>query len=211
MKKILFEGKTYPVSFEPMPDILGKKLGKEVLQTYLQLLEKVQTQPRKYYQEIKTFCSKYPDSSEVVNLLTFAHLQNKNLLEAEKLIEETYWKYPHYLFARINYADQCIRKKKLSEINKIFPLFDLKILYPEKKIFHISELRGYWILMAHYHQALKNREKALDYYETVCKIDPYHSATLHLKKKLIQISFTHRFFLKLSNGLRPLLRLCNFK
>jgi len=192
MKEILFEGKPYKISFNAMPESLKEKLSKEKLALYLALLEKVQLQPKEVYQQIKNLRDEYPDVPEIINLLTFAHIQNRKILEAEELIEQTFTKYPDYLFARINYADQCVRKKKLEKIPQIFSTFDLKELCPEKEVFHASEFRGFLIMMAYYHLALKDREKALHYYLTAKKVDPHHFSVTYLGKKIFKKSLLQR-------------------
>ena len=194
MKEILFEEKIYKVSFEAMPESLKERLPGKKLEYYLHLLEKVQFQPKVVYKEIKTFSAEHPDVPEVINLLTFAHIKNRRIGEAEYLIEKTFQDYPNYLFARINYADQCVRQKKLDKVSEIFPSFDLKELYPEKEIFHASEFRGFLIMMAHYYRAQKMKEKALPYFDTLKKMDPYHPGVLYLEKKLVKRSLFHRLF-----------------
>lgn len=111
MQEIIFEGNQYKVSFEAMPQALKDTFSKEELKCYLELLQQVQIQPRVVYKQVKEFSAKYSDVPEVINLLTFAHIQNHRIVEAENLIENTFERHPEYLFARINYADQCVRKK----------------------------------------------------------------------------------------------------
>lgn len=192
MQQITFETQVYKISFEAMKDQLEKRLQKEAMMTYLQLLERVQMQPKVVYQEIKDFAKDYSDVPEVINLLTFAHIQNRKIVEAEKLIQTTYENHPNYLFAKINYADQCIRKKKLERVEEIFPTFDLKELCPEKEVFHTSEFRGFLIMMAYYSIARKEREKAIHYFEAAKQVEPNHMSVVHLEKKLFRKSLLRR-------------------
>lgn len=186
MQEVFFENQTYKISFDSMPDALKIQLPGEKMERYLELLAKVQTHPKSVYPEIKAFSEQFPDVPEVINLLTFAHIQNRKIVEAENLIAKTFENYPHYLFARINYADQCVRKKNFSKIPEIFPTFNLQELYPEKKVFHTSEFRGFLIMMAYYHLALKNKEKALPYFEAAKQIEPNHPGIVYLEKKLFK-------------------------
>ena len=126
MQTVKFEGKEYKISFEAMPKALKEALTKVELKRYLELLQQVQMKPKSVYKQVKSFSSEHPYVPEVINLLTFAHIQNHRIPLAEDLIEKTFKKHPEYLFARINYADQCVRKKKLDKIAEIFPTFDLK-------------------------------------------------------------------------------------
>jgi tetratricopeptide (TPR) repeat protein len=188
MEEIPFEGTNYQISFEAMPEALKERLTKKELGTYLSLLQKVQLEPKKVYQKVKSFCETYKEIPEVLNLLTFAHIQNHRIVEAENLIEETYNRFPDYFFARINYADQCIRKKKLDLVLKIFPTFDLQELYPGKTLYHTSEFRGFMVMMTYFERARKNRDKALHYFKTAKQIEPNHPGVLYLEKKLFKTS-----------------------
>lgn len=194
MKELVFEGKPYKISFDAMPQTLKEKLPGEKLTTYLELLQQVQARPKAVYKTVKSFCQDHSDVPEVINLLTFAHIQNHRVVEAEKLIEKTFQDHPEYLFARINYADQCVRKKKLEKMKEIFPTFDLHELCPEKEIFHTSEFRGFLVMMAHYQRALKNREKAIYYYRVAKEIEPHHPSIVYLEKKLFKKSLLRRLF-----------------
>lgn len=202
MKKICFKGTFYTISFDAMSGRIKEKLSTEELQKYLELLQKCQLNPRKIYKEVKAFCASRQDIAEIVNLLTFAHIQNYQIFEAEKLIKETYIKYPDYLFARINYADQCVRKKNFKEVQKIFPSFELKEIEPNREVFHTSEFRGFMIMMTYYHLALKEKELAISYFQTAKEVDPHHPGVIHLEKKLFRKSLLKRLLTKLSLSFR---------
>jgi len=148
MQEVTFEGKPYKISFDAMPEELKKTLSEKDLKRYLELLQMCQLKPRAVYKEVKTFCEERSAIPEVANLLTFAHIQNHRIVEAENLIKETYLNNPDYLFAKINYADQCVRKKNLDEVEKIFGTFALKDLCGDREMLHTSEFRGFMIMMA---------------------------------------------------------------
>lgn len=196
MRVVEFCGKTYRISFDAMPNRLKERLQDAGLKEYIKLLEEVQKQPRKVYQNIKDFSAKYSDVPEVINLLTFAHIQNHRIALAEQLIEDTHRKYPDYFFAKVNYADQCIRRKKLDEVVKIFPSFDLQVLSPGKDAYHTSEFRGFLILMAYYYRARKEIDRAIPYLNKAKEIEPNHPSVIYLEKKLFRKSLFRRLFRK---------------
>lgn len=195
METIQFEGKPYKISYEAMPEALKLKLSDEELSTYLTLLQKVQKAPRTVYKEVKAFGEKYAAIPEVSNLLTFAHIQNRRIHLAEQLIEKTFQDHPDYLFARINYADQCVRKKKLKKVEELFHTLDLQELCPEKETFHTSEFRGFLIMLAYYFLAKKEKEKAVHYYKGAKEVEPHHPSVVYLERKLFQKSWKERLFL----------------
>lgn len=70
-----------------------------------------------------------------------AYSKTGELEEIDALIAENYKKYPDYIFAKLNYAELCLRKQRIAEIPVIFDnKFDLKLLYPKRKKFHITEI-----------------------------------------------------------------------
>ena len=176
----------YTIFYENSEKNLLKYFSKEEAKLFAELVQNVQIYPKTFYQETLLWKEKHPNNPLVDNLLAFIYLQNKEKEKAEKLIEESYKKYPDYLFAKINYADQCLRYKKLDLIPFIFPSFDLSALFPEKSKFHVSEFRGYMTLMSRYHLLLKDKKTARLYYQYAYQADPSHPSLIFLEKQLVQ-------------------------
>ncbi len=166
------------VTYEPI------RTGKEVPE-FLKLREEVFKNPKEALPKLAALKNKHPDLPEIANVLTFAHIQCKEFLKAEKLIKETYERHPDYLFAKINYADQLLRKGKWKLVPPVFnSVFDLKTLCPDRKTFHYSEARGFFAVMGFYHLSAKQKTKAQEYYHLAMKIDPCHPCVIALEKKL---------------------------
>ena len=158
--------------------------GKEVPE-FLKLREEVFKNPKESIPALTALKDQRPDFPEIANVLTFAHIQCREFLKAEKLIQETYERNPDYLFAKINYADQLLRKGKKKQVAAVFnEQFDLKSLYPDRKVFHYSEARGFFVVMSFYHLAMKQKAKAEEYYHLAMKVDPCHLSVIALEKKL---------------------------
>ncbi|MCP5504556.1 MAG: hypothetical protein H7A41_05315 [Chlamydiales bacterium] len=177
---------------------LKKSFSEEDLATFLDLYAKASENPRKVKKEVEIFKEKHPDHPEVLNLLTYLYLSCRKVRKADRLIEENYAKNPDYLFAKINFADLCLRQKKPQIIPDIFnKKFNLRELYPDKKMFHISEFRGFMVLMGFYHLSMGNKEAAEGYHYLAERVDPNHPGTKILEKKLYYIPFYKKFILKL--------------
>ncbi|MDN3509087.1 MAG: hypothetical protein P0S93_03600, partial [Candidatus Neptunochlamydia sp.] len=130
---------------------LENSLSKEDLETFLKLYALATENPRKARKDLETFKEKHPTHPEVLNLLTYLYLSCRKTRKADRLIEENYAKNPDYLFAKINFADLCLRRRKPQKIPDIFnKKLNLRELYPNKKIFHASEFRGFMVLMGFY-------------------------------------------------------------
>ena len=184
------ESRGYEVSFEPLTAHLKERLSKARFQKYLALFEKIQKTPKECILELETFFKELPDIPEIANLLCFAYLQANRMTEAEKLIEKTYLKHPDYLFGRINFADQCLRRKEIAKVPVIFNnTCNLVALCPEKKTFHFSEYRGFMVVMGFYHLAINEQEKACHFYEKAMRVDPLHASVIALEKAVFRTSF----------------------
>ncbi|NGX51598.1 MAG: hypothetical protein K1060chlam2_01470 [Chlamydiae bacterium] len=179
---------------------LKEGLSQDELERFLELYSRVQENPWESRKEIEEFREKHPDHPGVLNLLTFIYLSRRKVKRANKLIKENYERNPNYIFARINYADLCLRRYQQKKIAEIFDnKFSLSELYPDKKVFHVSEFRGFMVLMGFYHLAIGKREAAEGYHYLAARIDPNHPNTKILEKKLYRRS--------LYKKLRALLRI----
>jgi len=177
---------------------LKKSFSKKDLETFLSLYSLAETNPKKAKKEVEIFRNNHPDHPEVLNLLTYLNVRRKRIRQAERLIDENFQKNPDYLFARINYADLCLRRKKLQKIPELFNFkFNLRDFRPNKKMFHISEFRGFMVMMGHYHLLIQKREAAECYHYLAHRVDPQHPNTKVLQKKLYYKPLYKRLILKL--------------
>jgi tetratricopeptide (TPR) repeat protein len=182
------------VTYEQSSLLLSKHFSKKEKETFSRLLQAAQVEPKKVYKEIIAWDKKAP---ELDNLLTYLYLQHKQVRKAEILTRQSYENYPDYIFARINYADQCLRKNRLDKIPEIFPCLSLKELFPQRRSFHVSEFRGFMTLMSHYHIKLKNIPLAIEYYQKAVEADPAHPSIIFLEKKLFPKGVLKKFFHKI--------------
>ncbi|MCB1114936.1 MAG: hypothetical protein KDK71_00575 [Chlamydiia bacterium] len=176
---------------------LKKSFSTAELELFLSLYELASANPRKAKKKVEAFQKTYPAHPEVLNLLSYLYLILRKIRKGNKIIEENYRHNPDYLFAKINYADLCLRKKQPKKIPKIFNYkLNLPELYPNKKMFHISEFRGFMTLMGHYHLAIGKTRAAESYHYLAHRLDPHHPSTKQLEKKIYYIPFYKRLILK---------------
>jgi tetratricopeptide (TPR) repeat protein len=180
--RLILDG--FEILFSSQPSQILSILSKQDQTTYFSLLESNQTFAKQSLEKAENLKKKYPSVPEIDNLLTYLLTQNKKVDDAEKLIEESYKKYPYYFFAKINYADQLLRKKQHHKIEEIFPSFDLHDLYPTKHEVHYSEYRSFNVLLSHYFLVCKDKEKAIQFYKKAYFVDPAHPTIMELEKKL---------------------------
>lgn len=186
----LGSSQNYRISFDSMPSSLAQRISKEELALFLELLEKAQYLPRKTLSAVEEFQRKHPELPEALNLLSYVYIHTKQITKAEALIEQTYSRFPEYLFARINFADQCLRKKHFEKIPQIFPEFNLQKLFPDKTIYHYLEFRGFITVVGFYHLAMHQKSIAKSCLALAKELDPDHSSVKLLEKKLYPFPFS---------------------
>ena len=180
---IYFPHRFYRITFSPSLSNLKLDASKKIF--FQKMHSQIQENPEKHLSTLEAFYQGHLDTPEVANLLAFAYLRLKKNKQAEELIKITYDLHPSYLCAKINYADQCLRYKKIQEIPAIFHYKrDLLELYPDRFSFHYSEFRGFMVCMGFYHLACKNRDYADKHRSVAEGVDPLHPGVIALKKAI---------------------------
>jgi hypothetical protein len=134
----------------------------------------------------------YPHLPLFANYLGSAYLHVGDVEKAETLLRETSRRHPHYLFAKINYAQLCLDKGDIAKIPSIFDhKMDLKQLYPHRKRFHIAEFTGFTVVMCRYYHAIEERDAAVSFYRILKQIAPRHPMTKQAKHALYPPFWVH--------------------
>lgn len=209
MQKTLFPQKqilsihfpSYEITFDRFSERLTKVFSPVELKEYLTLYEESKKNPSKAKPLVEEFQKKYPQLPEVYNLLTYIYVRLRKIKKAEKLTRENYTQNPDYLFAKINYADQCLRLNAPLKVLEIFQQkFQLNELYPERKTFHYSEIVGFMCLMSLYHLKVGDKERAEAYYLYAKEIDPDDPTVLLIHRKLHKKNFIQKLMKRLKRA-----------
>lgn len=162
-----------------------KQLPEDVKATLERLYSLAQTRPHQAIPELETLLRTYPHVPNIYNYLSVAYSAAGEKAQAEHIVAENYRRHPEYLFARLNYAEICLAKNDIDAIPSIFNNnFDLKLLYPRRKRFHISELTGFMGVIGPYFYAIGKYELAQNIYDILHQISPHHMYTKRLKRLL---------------------------
>jgi len=175
----------YEITTEPIHDRRYKRLPGRVKDAIDRLYYEAQKKPRKAIPELLALIKKYPDVPMLYNYLSIAYSQSGQIEKSEKVVRENYRRNPNYLFARINYAELYRRQGNYEKIAEIFEhKFDLKLLYPERKKFHISEAANFMGLIGVYFFETGQRDVAERYLDILDEIAPKYPMTKLLRQKL---------------------------
>ena len=175
----------YEITWEPILDRRVKRLPGKVKDAIERLCEESRRNPRRAIPELVDLIKKYPKIPRLYNYLSIAYSHAGQRKKAEEAIRENFRRNPDYLFARLNYAELCLRQGDYGQIAEIFEhKFDLKLLYPNRKRFHITEVAGFMALIGLYFFETGELEGAERYYGILKEIAPEYPMTEVLRKKL---------------------------
>jgi tetratricopeptide (TPR) repeat protein len=175
----------YEITDEPIQDQYYRRLPQHVKDAVKRLHKEAQTKPRKAIPELKKMIKQYPKVPQFYNYLTVAYSRLGETGKAQAVNRANIRKNPDYLFARLNYAEFCLHKKDYARIPEIFDhKFDLQLLYPKRKRFHIAEAANFMGLIGIYFYEIHERELAEKYNEVLQEIAPDYPMAKILKRKL---------------------------
>lgn len=163
----------YEITPEPIEEPEYKRLPNSVKDRLDDLHHEAQTNPQQAIPELLELKKKYPDVPQIYNYLAAAYSLSGEKEKTEAVIDEILRKKPDYLFARINKAQICLDREEYEKIPKLFDnKFDLKLLYPQRNTFHISEVANFMGVMGLYFARTNQREMAERYNEILQQIAP---------------------------------------
>jgi tetratricopeptide (TPR) repeat protein len=163
----------YTVTYEPLENTELLALPEDDQEEINELIFMVGTNPRSALAGFKKMAKKYPHIAILQNNIASAYSHLGENEKAYKLIKETYERFPDYLFGKINYAQFCLDRGDIDKIPDIFNnTYDLKMLYPERSVFHVAEVMSFSYVMAIYCIRIGRLDTAKVYYSTMKKVHP---------------------------------------
>lgn len=163
---------TYTITDEPIKD-LKNKLPTPVEDQLNNLFYMITSKPKQAIEQLLVLKASYPNTAIIYNLLSGAYGRVGDYKAMQALIMENYQHNPDYLFAKINYAQLCVNLDELDKIPLIFNnQFDLKLLYPKRNVFHITEFAGFTGVMCAYYCRIGERDAAQLLFDLLKEVAP---------------------------------------
>ncbi|MEW5802002.1 MAG: hypothetical protein AB1847_07845 [bacterium] len=175
----------YEITNEPVLHKSVKRLPSRVRKQIEQLHEAISSKPAEAIPSLLKLIEKYPQVPVLDNYLTAAYRLTGQEEKADSLTLESYKRHPDYLFSKIDYAFYCLQQGDPYKIPEIFDhKLELRLLYPDRRKFHISEFMSFMGIMALYNNAIGERKTAIKYYEIIKQVDPSYDLVRVLKSVL---------------------------
>jgi len=116
---------------------------------------------RAMLEQLFTLKSKYPENPVILNYISGMYSVLDMQEEKNQVIDETYQRFPNYLFAKIDKAEQLLDEDRFEEAFDVLErAHSLKQLYPNRTLFHITELRSFETCLITYFCGIHNTAQA---------------------------------------------------
>ncbi|WP_349432216.1 hypothetical protein Q9L42_005530 [Methylomarinum sp. Ch1-1] len=163
----------YLVTNEPVID-KSDNLNPEIMLALDRIYHEIaNNRPKPAIAELEALQVKHPDVPKIYNFLATAHSLLGNRDKVSELAETAYRKFPNYLFAKINYAQVLLNRGKFDAVPDLFDhKFDLKLLYPKRRVFHVSEHTGFVGVLCAYYCYVGRQDIAKKLYDNLLEIAP---------------------------------------
>jgi len=171
-----FELFEYTITYEfTEEDKQFKQLPEQIYERINELRDIVLTHPEQAIVEFSELIKDYPDIPEFYSYLIIAYSGVGDIKNEEATILACYEKFPDYLIGRISYAEICLERGEIEKIPEIFEnKLDLKLLYPQRTEFHITEYVSFTGLVALYYLLIGEVENSKLLYDMLKQIAPEH-------------------------------------
>ena len=171
-----FQNKRYGITHQ-----LDKQLGKLAVECQ-------NKNNKKIIDQLTQLIIQYPTVPMLKNFLSVAYNAQGNF---EKAVEVNNWllaEHPDYLFAKINQANDFINNGEFEKVPEILgEAMEIRQLYPERDLFHISEVTIFYRLAIRYYAVINNLELAENRMKILREIAPHHPDTEHAEHYLFAL------------------------
>jgi tetratricopeptide (TPR) repeat protein len=168
----------------PMQQTWHSRLPQETRDAMPELHALVRDDPQTAVTELLRWIAREP-LPMFFNWLSAAYSALGDIEGVEETVRENYRRNPQYLFARVNYAELCLRDGDLDEAREALGGgLDIRSLLGGRRRVHISELTAYFYAVGLYHIKAGDLEAAENVYQILKDAAPDELPTKELRRRL---------------------------
>jgi tetratricopeptide (TPR) repeat protein len=173
--------RSYQVTHKPVAES-AQPMPAEVASQYPHLVELATLASPAAVARLEMLADRHPGTAVLNNLLAAAYSRQGRMKDALAVVQRNYEQSPEYLFARVQYAQLCLLANKPEAVPEIFDHhFDLKLLYPHRTKYHVSEFAAFASVVGEYHLLAGDYDAARGLCETLKHVAPDHELTARLQ------------------------------
>jgi tetratricopeptide (TPR) repeat protein len=173
----------FKISWDAIDTPLRTEEDQEFMET---TFWKMKTEPQSCIEPLIEMIEKYPDDPAPYNYLYACYrILGKNF-EAHEILLKTLELFPDYLFAQVEYAAYLLRRGDYEKVPGLFKnCYTLKQLYPERDVFHISEVMAFYFIFGEYYLKIGNIDQAKIYLSMLEDVDSDREQTKVLREEIV--------------------------
>ncbi len=176
----------YEIVFEAMYDTRYREYFGQLGNRVAELNHQAKQEPEKTIPVLEELILQYPRFPILQNYLVATYTLVGRKEEADALVEQMFLHFPDYLLARVAYARMFLEKGDLQRVAEVLEnKFDIKQVYPERDIFHYTEVLQYTAIVAEYLIEKGESDRAQRYVTLMEDIDLEHALTRRAVHKLM--------------------------
>ncbi len=183
---------TITITAEPLSHE-GRSL--EELEVMERLFYLGQSKPKKVIDELLAAIEKYPHIPQFYQNLFAIYQRRREYEKFSEWVDKTRERFPDYLFAKCAYAHVQMQNGAFEKVPEIFnKKFSLKSLYPERSVFHFTELMAHAQCMARYFCGMRDFKTAKMYIKMMRPFDPDGESFEELETTILIGERTEKLF-----------------
>lgn len=132
----------------------------------------------KVIEQLTDLILKHPESPQLKNFLFISYYTQGNHKKASEINSRILTEHPDYLFAKLNLANEYIDAKEPEKVPEVLgEEMEIKGLYPERDLFHLAEVTGFYKVAVRYFVAIGKMDLAEKRLKILQDIAPDHPDT----------------------------------
>jgi tetratricopeptide (TPR) repeat protein len=177
-------GQVLEIVYGPMSQSGHSRLSPETREALPELHALMREDPRAAVTELRAWIAREP-LPMFFNWLSGAYSALGDINGVEETVRENYQRNPQYLFARVNYAELCLRDGDLDGAREALGgRLDIRALLGGRKRVHVSELTAYFYAAGLYHIKAGDLAAAENVYGILKNAAPDEPPTEALRRRL---------------------------
>jgi hypothetical protein len=179
---------SYDVSFGSIPDTspanehFERAVGVPEIE---ELYARVHNEPAVAIPQLEKWCKEFPDVPRLHNWLASAYSLAGDQAKSQEISHKLYQQHPDYLFAIVSECHAHIAAGDLEWVaQRLDKKWDVKLLYPDRDLFHFTEVRAFHHLLVCYFAAANNIRQAEVSLKLLEQLDPDDAATADARRQI---------------------------
>ena len=167
----------FKITTTPIPDTDNKLMNEIDKKDFMQISSSLVHHKVNNYMvtlsKLLKLKEKYPEHKRIYNLIGICYQILGDSDSLEKIIIETYQRFPNYLFAKTGYVSYWMSKNDYSKFEEVFDgKYNLKSIYPSRDEFHVTEAITFFFVCGRYFASKRKLSIAKKYKNMIFELSP---------------------------------------